>query len=200
MKKILIKSLTVLTLLTTSSLMADEITDQINEGLKAYEEKDYKGAIEELKFALAQIEELKSKENNKLLPKPLKGWTFKESKDKGGAAVMAMFGGGGSSMKGDYEKDNEHVEIEIVANSPLIAMVNMAITNPAMISNDPSSELYRYKRIKGIKKKEKDMIEITLVMVGQIMIKLTGKKLKDEKVLEGYLDSMDMKKIKEELL
>ena len=199
MKKILIKSLTILTLLTTSTLVADEVTDQINEGLKAYEEKDYKGAIEELKFALAQIEELKKKENNKLLPEPLDGWTFKESKDDGGAVIMAMFGGG-SSMKGTYEKKDERVDVEIVANSPLIAMVNMAITNPAIISNDPDTKLYRYKRIKGIKKKEKESVEITLVLAGQIMIKLTGKKLKDEKVLEKYLDEMDMKKIKEELL
>jgi len=202
MKKIIMTSLTTIALLTTlTPLMADEITEQINEGIKAYNEKDYKGAIDELKYALAQIEELKSSENSKLLPKALEGWKFKETQGDGVGAAMAMFGGGGgSSMSGQYLKEEERIDIEITANSPMMAMMNMAISNPAMISSDPSMKLYRYKRIKGVKKTEEGSVEITLLLTSQLMIKMTGKNLKDEKILKKYLDEMDMKKIKEELL
>ena len=200
MKKTLLSTITILALMSTM-LYADEITEQINEAVKAYEEKDYKGAIEELKYAVAQLEELKSNENSKLLPKALDGWKFKETKGDGTAAAMAMFGGGGgSSMTGQYTKEEERVDIEITANSPMMGMMNMAISNPAMISSDPSMKLYRYKRIKGVKKTEKDSIEITLLLSSQLMIKVKGSNLKDEKILKEYLDGMDMKKIKEELL
>ena len=199
MKKTLMMSMITLALLTTT-ITADEIKEQISEALKAYDEKDYKGAIEELKFVMAQLEELKSTENSKLLPDPLDGWKFKATKSDGAGAAMAMFGGGGSSMSGKYIKDKERIDIEITANSPIMGMMNMAISNPAMISNDPTMKLYRYKRIKGVKKTEKDSVEITLLLTNQLMIKITGKNLKDEKVLKEYLDEMDMKKIKEELL
>lgn len=200
MKRTLLISMTTLALLSTTLFAGDEIKEQIEEAVKAYDEKDYKGAIEELKYAVAQLEELKSKDNSKLLPKPLDGWKFKETKGNGDAAAMAMFGGGGTSMSGQYIKEQEKVSIEITANSPMMAMMNMAVSNPAMISSDPSMKLYRYKRIKGVKKTEKESIEITLLLTSQLMIKVTGTKLKDEKTLKKYLDGMDMKKIKEELL
>lgn len=192
-------SMTALALLTTT-VTADEIKEQISEAIKAYDEKDYKGAIEELKFVMAQLEELKSAENSKLLPEPLEGWKFKSTKGAGDAAAMAMFGGGGSSMSGKYTKEKEKVSIEITANSPMMAMMNMAVSNPAMITSDPSMKVYRYKRIKGVKKTEKESVEITLLLTSQLMIKVTGTNLKDVKTLEKYLDEMDMKKIKAELL
>lgn len=199
MKKTLMMTMTILALLITT-VTADEIKEQLSEAIKAYDAKDYKGAIEELKFVMAQLEELKSTENSKLLPKPLDGWKVKEAKANGEAVVMAMFGGGGSSISGQYIKEQEKISIEITVNSPMMAMMNMAISNPAMISSDPSMKVYRYKRIKGVKKIKKGNVEITLLLTSQLMLKLTGTKLKDEKTLEKYLDLMDMKKIKEELL
>jgi hypothetical protein len=59
---------------------------------------------------------------------------------------------------------------------------------------------YRYKRIKGVKKVDKNSTEITLSVIGQIMIKITGTKLKDQAVLEQYLDTIDIDKLKAELL
>ena len=81
-----------------------------------------------------------------------------------------------------------------------MAMMNMAISNPAIITSDPSMKVYRYKRIKGVKKTEKESVEITLLLTSQLMIKLIGTKLKNVKTLEKYLDAMDMKKIRAELL
>lgn len=201
MKKTLILSMTTWALLSSTPLIADEITTQITEGLKAYKEKDYKGAIEELKFAMAQLEELKKKKNSQLLPLALEGWTAKAIKDDGEAAAMAMFGmGAGSSMKSLYSKGKEKIIIEVVANSPLLAIINMSINNPAMLTSQKGMKVYRYKRIKGMKKTEENKIEITLVLSGQIMIKITGENLKNEATLEKYLDVIDMKKLKEELL
>ena len=198
MKKIILSTLTTLALLSTS-VCADEIMEQMNEAIKAYQDKDYKGAMDELKFITAQLQKMDAAENQKLLPAPLDGWKMKEG-DNGGQAVMSMLGGGGTSMQAIYTKGSENIEIQIMANSPMISMMSMAISNPALMAADPTSTPFRYKRNKGVKKKEGTNTEISLLISGQILIKLTGENLKDDKVLEDYLDHIDIKALKSNLL
>jgi len=187
-----------LAILISSSLYADKVTDQIQTAMESYENKEYKLAIDDLKFAIAQIEKLDSEENKKLLPAPLEGWTVKAG-DSSTQAAMSMMGGG-TSIQGIYTRGSEQVDISIIANSPMLAMVGMMINNPTLLATDPNTEPFRYKRIKGVKKKEGGTTEITLILAGQIMIRLTGENLKDDAVLEQYLDAMDMKKLKMSLL
>ena len=198
MKKILFAGLVSLPMLMSTPLMADEIEDQIQAGLKAYQDKEYKIAVDELKFAMAQLEKLTHDDNKKLLPPALDGWTMKAD-DSGAQAAMSMLGGG-TTIGANYQRGNEKVHIQIIANSPMIAMVGMMINNPMMAAADENTKPYRYKRIKGIKKTEGSNTEITLLLAGQIMVRLDGKNLKDSAVLEKYLDAIDMKKLKMSLL
>ncbi|MDQ7084546.1 MAG: hypothetical protein Q9M36_06285 [Sulfurovum sp.] len=199
MKKTLLSSLTALAILSTSALHADEIIDQMNTAIEAYKDKDYKGAMDELKFTIAQMQKLDDAENQKLLPSALDGWSMTIG-DNGTQAAMSMLGGGGTSIEANYSKDNESINIQILANSPMISMMSMMINNPMIAQSDPSTEAYRYKRIKGIKKKDGSTTEITLLIVGQIILKLSGTNLKDDAVLEQYLDVIDIKKLKSSLL
>lgn len=198
MKKILLSTLTTIVLLSTHA-MADEILEQMNEAIKAYQDKDYKGAMDELKFITAQLQKMDAAENQKLLPAPLEGWEVTQG-DNGGQAMMSMLGGGGTSMQATYTKGQESVEIQILANSPMISMMSMAISNPALMASDPNTSPYRYKRNKGMKKKDGNNTEVTLLISGQIMIKLTASQLSNDAVLEQYLDLIDIKKLKNELL
>lgn len=199
MKKTLIAGLLTLPMLISTPSWADEVTDQMSEALKAYEEKDYKAAIDELKYVTIALQKLDQAENQKLLPEPLEGWTAKEVDNNDSQMAMSILGGG-SSMKAGYQRETEQVDIEIMANSPMMAMMGMMINNPALASSEKGTEAYRYKRIKGIKKVKNDKTEITLLLAGQIMIKVTGQKLQDPAVLEQYLDAMDMNKLKASLL
>ncbi len=198
MKKLLLAGLVSLPMLMNTPLMADEIEDQIQAGLKAYQDKEYKIAVDELKFAMAQLEKLTHDENKKLLPPALDGWTMKAD-DSGAQAAMSMLGGG-TTIGANYQRNNEKIHIQIIANSPMIAMVGMMINNPMMAAADENTKPYRYKRIKGIKKTEGSNTEITLLLAGQIMVRLDGENLKDPAVLEQYLDAIDMKKLKMSLL
>jgi hypothetical protein len=198
MKKILLSTLTTLALLTTA-VTADEIIEQMNEAMKAYQDKDYKGAMDELKFITALLQKLSAAENQKLLPKPLEGWKKQESRN-GSQGGISMLGRGGTSMQATYKKDRESVEIKIRANSPMIAMMSMAITNPALMASDPRLTPFRYKRNKGVKKKEGNVTEITLLISGQILVQVKGRNLKDDTVLEQYLDKIDFKELKSSLL
>lgn len=198
MKKLLLAGLVALPMLMSTVLMADEIEDQIQAGLKAYQDKEYKVAVDELKFAMAQLEKLAQNDNKKLLPPALDGWTMEDDSSQTQAAMSML--GGGTTIGANYKRGNENIHIQIIANSPMIAMVGMMINNPMMAAADENTKPYRYKRIKGIKKTEGNNIEITLLLVGQIMIRLDGENLKESAVLEQYLDKIDMNKLKEALL
>ena len=201
MKKKIISSVSVLAILISSPVFADKITDQIKAVEKAYAEKDYRAALDELGYAQAQLQKLKSIEDQKLLPEALSGWEKKIKKQKGNASMMALMGGGAAtSISADYTRDKERVSVEIVANSPILSMLGMSINNPAMLANQEDTEPFRYKRNKGMKKVKGDTVEITLLVAGQIAVMLKGRKLKDNAVIEQYLEKIDFAKLKEALL
>ncbi|MCK5809995.1 MAG: hypothetical protein KAH00_02850 [Cocleimonas sp.] len=198
MKKILLSAIIPLVLMH-SVVIADDVTDQIKAGLTAYEDKDYRTAVDELKFAVAQLEKLKNTQNQTLLPEALEGWKAENKDNNDNQMAMAMLGGG-TSIKGKYTRKAEKIEIEVLANSPLLAMMTMMLNNPAMMAGQKNTEPFRYKKAKGMKKKNGKTIEITLLLAGQIMIKVVGKNLEDEKVLKEYLNAFDFAKLKEALL
>ncbi len=199
MQKKLIATLIAAPFLIVNPIWADDITDQIQTALTAYEDKDYRTAVDELKFVTAQLEKLKNEQNQTLLPDPLDGWKVEAGDNADSQMAMAMMGGG-SSMKATYLREKETVEIEVLANSPLLSMMTMMINNPMMMASDKNIKPFRYKKSKGMKKTDGNTTEITLVLAGQIMVKVTGENLKDEAILEQYLDAIDMAKLKEALL
>ena len=99
-------------------------------------------------FAITQIQQIADAENSVLLPEPLDGWTAGEISNE--SAALAMMGGG-TMMSRDYQRGNERLEIQIVANSPSLNFALMAINNPMMMAADPTTKPFKYQRIRGIK-------------------------------------------------
>jgi hypothetical protein len=178
------------------SVMADEVEDQIKQGLQAYHSQDYRAAVDELNYAIAYIQEKLNSQNAELLPKPLKGWTASEIENASGAMSMM---GMGSHMSRSYQRGNERIEISITAGSPMVAGALAMINNPMIISSNPNMKPFRYHRIKGIKEVSGKRIEITLAIAGQIMIQLAGSNT-DEAAIKQYLDAMNFEGIKKSFL
>jgi hypothetical protein len=184
-------------LLMSSAFAAqDEVLKEIETAVEAYQEKDYRTALEGLRFATAKIQKLLDAEYVKLLPEPLEGWTADKPKVQS-AAVAIM--GGGTTLKRTYRKGEQKVVIEIVANSPMVGMMAAAIQNPAMLSAQ-GMEPYRYKRLRGMKKTKGDRIEIQLLMAGKVLITLQGRRLPDEGPLEAYLEALDLGALRDAFL
>lgn len=185
-------------LLTTSiSASADGVEDQINLGLESYKNKDYKAAVDDLNYAIAEIQEKLNSKNATLLPEPLDGWSATEVENN--SAGMAMMGGG-THMSRSYKHDSASVEISITSGSPMVAGALMMINNPMMLSSSPDMKPYRYKRIKGMQQVSGNRIEITLALAGQIMVQIKATNLANRSVIEQYLDAMDFDQIQSALL
>ena len=155
--------------------------------------------MEELKFVTAQLQQLNQEENQKLMPKALEGWTEKESSSRDNQVAMSMMGGG-TTMKSEFQRNKEKVTVEVMANSPMMQMMTMMLKNPAMMAGQKNTKPFRYKKAKGMIKKEKTKTEITLVLAGQILVKVSGRRLEDDAVLKEYLEQLDFSKLKEALL
>lgn len=69
-----------------------------------------------------------------------------------------------------------------------------------MMAGQKNTKPYRYKKAKGMIKKDKYKTEINLVLAGQILVQVTGKKLEDDAVLKQYLEQLDFAKLKDALL
>ena len=79
-------------LVCAPAIQADDVTDQIDEAVKAYEKEDYNTAVTALDSASTLIRQKKGELVSKLLPEPLDGWEAGEGKSS--AAAAGMFGGG----------------------------------------------------------------------------------------------------------
>lgn len=183
-------------LLSSFGAVADDVSDQIELGLEAYQANDYKVAIDELNYAIAQMQEKLNQENASLLPEALPGWSAGQVEN--GSAAMAMMGGG-SNMSRDYMKGNQSVTLSVTAGSPMMAAALTMINNPMLLNSDPSMKTYRYKRNKGMLQQSDGDIEITLSVLGQIMVQASGSNT-DEATVKQYLDAMDFSRLQEALL
>lgn len=187
---------TILLLIAAPWAWADDVEEQIRLGLESYRQGDYRAAIDDLNFAIAQIQEKLNARQAKLLPEPLEGWTASEVEHE--TAAMSMLGGG-THLARTYRRGDESVEITIMAGSPMVSGLLAMINNPMMLSGNPNMKPYRFERIRGVREETGGDIKITLSLGGQIMVQLSGRGAGEES-LESYLAVLDFEEIRRALL
>lgn len=179
--------------------MADEVTDQIGVAVKAYEAGNLGQAVDELQYAIAQIQERQQGELATLLPEPLAGWTAAPaSVQSGGLAAMAT----GTQVSRDYTKDSgESVTLTIMANSPLTQSVTMMLANPMVLQMSPDIKMYRLKGQKGVLQHRPGSREweLSLILRDGTVVRASGQGLADKGPAEAYLKAVDLKAVSDAL-
>jgi len=114
-------------LMLSVPVQADDVTDQIDEALSAYERKDLSTTLTALDTASALVRQAKAEQLSDLLPAPLSGWNAEEAESGfAGSAVM----GGGINAERRYFKDDAEITISVASNSPMIQAMAMVFSNP----------------------------------------------------------------------
>ena len=157
-----------------STARADEVTDQLDTARKAYEAGELRSAVQALQFAVAKIQEEINASLTGLLPRPLEGWTADEPEaQSGGIAAMIA----GTTLTRRYHRtDGAEVEINIIADSPLLPMMTMMLSSPMLLQSDPNTKLYTYDGQRGLVEHEKDSRrwEIKLMVGNKILVQITA--------------------------
>jgi hypothetical protein len=114
---------------------ADDVTDQIDEAIKAYQAKDLATAAAALGAAQDLIRQQSADAWKTMLPEPLPGWTAAEATSTSAAAALL---GGGTNVSRDYRKGGDSVTVDLVTDSPLMAglgklMSSGLVTGPKVL-------------------------------------------------------------------
>lgn len=171
---------------------ADEITEQLESARAEYDSGEMRKAVQTLQFAVASIQEKINLDLLKLLPEPLANWQADDpqTQSAGMAAVIA-----GTNLSRHYFRgDGAEVDISILADSPLMPMMTMLLSNPMMMQTNPNSKIYTHAGQRGMIEHEKgsDKWEISLLVANKILIKVDGSGLENQDSVGAYLEAIDL--------
>jgi hypothetical protein len=122
-------------IVTASAGHADDVTDQINEALKAYQNHDTQTAIAALEAASSLLRQSRADGLKQLLPPPPPGWTA--DAPTATSVSVAMLGGGITASRA-YHNGSQRVEVQIVTDSPMLQTV------AALIGRQPAGRTRRH--------------------------------------------------------
>jgi len=180
-----------LTLLVLSA-RADDVTDQLDAARKAYDTGELRGAIQALSFATARIQEKINDQLLKLLPEPLPGWQADAAQSEaGGIAAMVA----GTIISRAYRReDGAEVELRLMADSPMMAMMAMMMQTPFLMQASKEMRVYTTRGYQGMIQHTdgSDVWEISLMVGNRVVVQAKGSQIPDQKAAEDYLNALDL--------
>jgi hypothetical protein len=171
---------------------ADDVIDSINEGLEYYKKGEHTSAVESLNYAAQLIQQMKGEGLESFLPAPLSGWKAEPASSQ--AAAAAMMGGGVAASR-QYNKGSSSVDVQIIADAPMLQGMIMMFSNPMLATAD-GGKLERIKGEKAIVKYDAANRDgqIQIVVANRFFIVIEGNEVsKDD--LQGYAKGIDYKKL-----
>ena len=180
----------------TGPALADEIGDQLNQGMKFYKEGKISQAIGEIEFALAQLKQKKAESLSQVFPAAPSGWTAEKSQAQ--AAGGAMFGGGISASRGYANPSRGHVKIEVITNSPLLQSVAMMLSNPMFLQGGKQGKLVRFQGNKALLKDDGERAELQALIDNKVLVQISARRVKDAaQVVQEFGGKVNLAKLKE---
>lgn len=162
--------------------------EAIEQAKKAYEATDFAAAVAALQAAIREVQKKQRAAVLVALPKP-EGFTIrdddapKDADNPFAAGLLAL----GMSLTRHYEgKDDKNLDVEVTANSPIVSMVSMMLTNPDVAKAD-GAEIVEYGQHKALLKADGDSgHELTIVLFNKHLVKVTARHMTTEEVLAVF--------------
>lgn len=168
--------------LFTVQARADDISEAIAEGQKAYQAGDFAAAKQALDTASQLIAQKNAEGFAKALPKPLSGWTAEEADSM--ASGMAALGGSVASRR--YKKGEEiDVEVSISGDNAILTQQIAIFSNAQMAGL--MGKLVPINGQKAIQTKEGD---ITMMVANRFVINVNGSGSAEDKL--AYAKAIDV--------
>lgn len=171
---------------------ADDVTDSIDEAIKAYKAKDYAAAAQSLDAAAQLVRQKRGELFKALLPDAPSGWKAEDATTQ--AAGAAMFGGGVTAER-RYTKGDSSVTVKIITDSPLMQGVMMMMGNP-MFANADGGKLERIKGQKAIFKNKDGSGSVNVVVNGTLLVQIESSQTSDAD-LRAFANAVDYAKMGE---
>lgn len=168
--------------LTAAPLAADPIEDALNAALQAYRAGDVAAAKEEADFAVSLLGQQKAQGLGAFLPQPFDGWTRTDGDAQ--AAGAAMFGGG-LQASASYARADAAIEIQILADSPMVAAMAGMLATPAMMAT--LGEVRRVGKHRYVAASDG---QVMALIANRVLVQLSGSADKADKI--AYFEAIDL--------
>ncbi len=163
---------------------ADDVTDQINEALKAYQKHDAPTALAALDAAASLLRQARADSFKALLPAAPSGWTADPGET---TAVGAAMLGGGTPASRKYPNGNQQVEVQIMADSPMLQGMAALIGSPFAAAGGMKTVVLAGRRLTYT---PDDNSYITLVG-NKVIVKVAGNKGVADAALKSFIGAID---------
>lgn len=167
---------------------ADDVTDQINEGLKAYEKSDLSTAAAALTAATNLIRQKQAKRLAAVLPEPLSGWTAKAADTE--AAPMGL--GSGIQARRVYKKGVAQVTVTIAGESPMLQAMSVMFSNPMFQSGESSLVIMDDRKVIQDKRKN----ALMTMIADKILVSAKGGLQTEAGDVKAYFNALDFDTLK----
>ena len=133
----------------------------------AWDAGQYGECLASLKKATGLANEKRSMAIREALPATPAGWKLepaKKSAAAGNAMVQAFGGAIGNLTQARYSEEGGRgsIDITITADSPMVQMFNMMVTNPAMLGEN--GELIEYEAHRAVLKNERNSLNLQILI------------------------------------
>ena len=163
---------------------ADDVTDQINEALKAYQNHDTRAAIAALDAAENLLREARADALKNLLPPVPPGWSADNAEST--AVGVAMMGGGTTASR-TYHLDAQQVEVEIMGDSPMLQGLAALLGSPFAAAGGMKTVVIGGRRMSYA---ENDNSYMALV-ADKVIVKVSGNKETPDPTLKSFVQAID---------
>jgi hypothetical protein len=179
-------------LFSAGALRADDVTDSIDEAVKAYKAKDFAAAAQALDAAAQLVRQKRGELFKDLLPAPPSGWKAEDATSQ--SAGASMFGGGVTAER-RYTKGDSSVTVKIITDSPIMQGVMMMMNNP-MFANADGGKLERIKGQKAVFKNKDGSGSVNVVVNGALLVQIESSQTSDAD-LRAFASAIDYGKLGE---
>lgn len=177
---------------------ADEVEDRVAHGLAAYRKGQYADALQALAAATTAVQSRLAGEYRTLLPAPPAGWDADETEVR--AVSLPVAGAGGVQLSRRYFREEEEIAIEVAVDSPLIAGLDLLLSDPKLLASDPAARPYRLGANRGLIKRHGDDVEVSVMVGSRVLVRVSGTNLKEDAEAETLLSSIDLAGLSQRLL
>jgi hypothetical protein len=184
MRSILSLTATVL-LLAAQPVVADEITDAIDQGRKAYQGNDLAGAKQSLDLASQLIGQKNAEAFGKLLPNALSGWTAEEVQT---TAVGAVGFGASTASRSYRNAKGDNIEVQITGDSAIIMQYGTFLSNPQIAG--AMGKIVTVGSLRALQNTEGD---IHMIVANKYLVAVSGNGSANDKM--AYARGVDVAKL-----
>ncbi len=183
-------------ILSSGPALADDVSNQMDEAKRLYENGRLADSVRELETAISGIRRrLSARLGSKMPPAPA-GWTAGEVKTRDLAIA-----GKGRMITREYLQSNGggKIQAHLIVDSPMIQRLAVLLDNPMFKQSRPGMKRLKIKGAEGLSrwKEKRRRGEINVILAGgQLMLQARGWNVDGPEVLTRFMETWDFEQAK----